>query len=167
MKEIELLSIVVPAYKQEKSIAKNIIALKKVLDQFPFKYEMIIVADGMEDKTYQNAKKVRSSSIKVVGYEQNHGKGYAVRKGALLAKGDIIGFVDAGMDIDPTGISMLLSHMIWYDADIIVGSKLHPVSQVQYPVSRKILSWGYRTFTHALFGFKIKDTQVCIKFCKS
>ena len=167
MKEIELLSIVVPAYKQEKSIAKNIIALKKVLDQFPFKYEMIIVADGMEDKTYQNAKKVRSSSIKVVGYEQNHGKGYAVRKGALLAKGDIIGFVDAGMDIDPTGISMLLSHMIWYDADIIVGSKLHPVSQVQYPVSRKILSWEYRTFTHALFGFKIKDTQVGIKFFKS
>jgi glycosyltransferase involved in cell wall biosynthesis len=81
----------------------------------------------------------------------------------LKAKGDVIGFIDAGMDIDPTGISMLLNHMIWYDADIIVGSKLHPVSQVEYPPFRKLLSWGYRTVTRTLFGLKVRDTQVGIK----
>ena len=39
------------------------------------------------------------------------------------AKGDYIAFIDSGMDIDPNGISMLLEHIEWYDADIIVGSK--------------------------------------------
>jgi hypothetical protein len=74
--------------------------------------------------------------------------------------------MDAGLDIDPTGVSMLLNHMIWYDADIIVGSKMHPVSKVNYPFYRKILSWGYRTFTRLLFGFKLRDTQTGIKFYK-
>jgi len=163
MNEISLFSIVVPAYKQEASIVKNINSLKKILDQFPFKYEMIVVVDGMEDKTYEKAKKINEPNIQIVGYEQNHGKGYAVRRGALLAKGDVVGFIDAGMDIDPTGISMLLSHMVWYDADIIIGSKLHPVSQVQYPLSRKILSWGFRSMIRILFGFRVRDTQVGLK----
>jgi hypothetical protein len=84
----------------------------------------------------------------------------------LHAKGDIVGFIDAGMDIDPNGFAMLLSHMEWYNADIIVGSKLHPVSKVKYPFSRKILSWGYRLLTRILFGFKVRDTQVGLKFFK-
>jgi len=62
------------------------------------------------------------------------------------------------------GIIMLLNHMEWYNADIIVGSKLHSVSKVNYPLERKILSWGYRTITHTLFGFKVRDTQVGLKF---
>jgi hypothetical protein len=56
--------------------------------------------------------------------------------------------------------------MLWYDADIIVGSKLHPVSQVEYPFFRKVLSWGYRSINRILFGLKIRDTQVGMKFYK-
>jgi hypothetical protein len=82
------------------------------------------------------------------------------------AKGDIIGFIDAGMDINPKGISMLLEHFYWYDADIVVGSKLHPVSKVNYPNSRRILSRGYRFLTRVLFGFKVRDTQVGLKLFK-
>lgn len=167
MKEISLLSIVVPAYRQENSIVKNINSLRKILDQFPFEYEMIVVVDGMEDKTFERAQKVRQPNIKIISYEKNHGKGYAVRKGALLARGDVVGFIDAGMDIDPAGISMLLSHMVWYDADIIVGSKLHPVSQVQYPFWRKVLSWGFRNVIKFLFGFRVRDTQVGLKLFRS
>ena len=99
-------------------------------------------------------------------YEKNEGKGFAVKYGMKKARGDVIGFIDAGMDISPASISMLINHMIWYDADVIVGSKLHPVSQVEYPLARKILSWGWRSFTHLLFGFKVRDTQVGIKIFK-
>jgi len=53
--------------------------------------------------------------------------------------------------------------MEWNNADIVVGSKLHPESKVNYPIQRKILSWGYRTLTHTLFGFNVKDTQVGFK----
>jgi hypothetical protein len=67
------------------------------------------------------------------------------------------------MDLDPTEISIMLDIMDWNNADIVVGSKLHPESKVKYPIQRKILSWGYRTLTHVLFGFNVKDTQVGFK----
>ena len=164
MEKVNLLSIVVPVYKQEKTIVNNIESLDKVIADLNINYEIIVVVDGFLDKTHGKLKKIESRRLRVYGYKENQGKGHAVKHGILRAKGNIIGFVDAGMDIDPTGVSMLLNHMIWYDSDIIVGSKLHPVSQVNYPIFRKILSWGYRTFTHLLFGFKVRDTQVGIKF---
>jgi len=79
------------------------------------------------------------------------------------AKGEIISFLDAGMDISPKGIMMLLAHMNWYDADIIVGSKKHPVSRVNYPPLRRILSWGYHSGVKILFGLSLTDTQSGIK----
>jgi len=163
MKDIKLLSLVIPAYKQEKTIVEDVKNLQKVLSTLPFKHEIIVVVDGEEDKTFTNAKSVKGSDIIVVGYKNNIGKGFAIKHGIEKAKGDIIGFIDAGMDIDPTEISIALDIMEWNKADIVVGSKLHPESKVKYPIQRKILSWGYRTLTHVLFGFNVKDTQVGFK----
>lgn len=161
---IRLLSIIIPSYKQEKTITRDVKRIGSVLSSTNIPFEIIVVVDGFVDNTYRKAKKLESANVHVLGYEKNQGKGYAVRYGFSKARGDIIGFLDSGMDLDPTGISMLLNHMDWYNADIIVGSKLHPVSQVNYPLTRKILSWGYRTLTHVLFGFKVRDTQVGLKF---
>lgn len=159
----EKISLIIPAYKQEKTIVKSLNSTTQALEQLGYPYEVIVVIDGQLDKTAQKLKPYVSSKVKVYEYQENQGKGYAIKYGASKAKGDIIGFMDAGLDISPTGISMLLNHMIWYDADIIVGSKMHPVSQVNYPFHRKVFSWGYRTFTHLLFGFKVRDTQAGIK----
>lgn len=164
--KIDLLSVVVPAYRQEKTIVKDIQHIDKELKELEYPYEIIIVVDGVVDGTYKKARKLKSPHIKVMGYKENQGKGHAIRYGMMRARGDIIGFIDAGMDIDLAGLKMLLSHMEWYNADIIVGSKLHPVSKVNYPVWRVILSWGYRLLTATLFGFRVRDTQVGIKFFK-
>lgn len=166
MEEIRLLSLIVPTYKQERTIVNNIKSLSKVLSTLPYSYEIIVVIDGKVDQSFKKIKKIKNPSVKVFEYEKNKGKGYAVRFGMSKAEGDVIGFIDAGMDIDPAGILMLLNHMEWYNADIIMGSKLHPVSYVNYPFYRKILSWGYRTFTHLMFGFNVRDTQVGLKFFK-
>lgn len=162
-----MLSLVIPAYRQQKTIAKELRTLRNSLEEIGIPFEIIVIVDGRVDKTYENARKLSSTKIRVFGYEKNRGKGHAVKYGVEKTKGDVVGFIDAGMDIDPAGIQMLLNHMLWYDADVIVGSKLHPVSQVKYPFYRKILSWGYRNFTHFLFGFKVRDTQVGLKVFKS
>lgn len=165
MQNINLLSLVVPVYKQEKTILKNIKILDDVLSNTSYKYEIIVVVDGFMDNTYKIAKRINNEHIKVLGYEKNEGKGHAVRYGMLRSKGDIIGFIDSGMDIEATGISILLNSMLWKDADIMIGSKLHPESKrINYPIFRKILSWGYRVLTHLMFGFKVRDTQVGLKF---
>ncbi|MEK7551089.1 MAG: glycosyltransferase [Patescibacteria group bacterium] len=163
MKSFKYLSLVVPAYKQEKTIARDIKNLDTILSHLNIKYEIIVVVDGNVDNTFEKAKSVSKNNIKVLGYEKNQGKGYAVKFGTLRAKGDVIGFIDAGMDIDPSEISIMLNLMEFNNADIVVGSKLHPQSKVNYPIARKILSWGYRNFTHLLFGFNVKDTQVGFK----
>lgn len=164
--KIKKISIVIPAYKQEKIIRKDLKNLKQSLTELALDYEIIVVIDGNLDKTFEAIKSLRDKRLRIYMYEKNQGKGYAVKFGMQKAHGDVIGYIDAGMDISPESISMLLSHMLWYDADIIVGSKLHPVSQVEYPLIRKILSWGWRTLTHLLFGFKVRDTQVGLKIFK-
>ncbi|MBM4401986.1 MAG: glycosyltransferase [Candidatus Cloacimonetes bacterium] len=159
----KLLSVIVPAYQQEKTIAKDLERIKKVLAKLRYDYEMICVVDGQVDKTWERAEKAANEKIKVVGYQQNHGKGYAVRFGMAKSRGDFVLFIDAGMEIDPNGISMLLEHLEWYNADIIVGSKLHPASKVKYSRGRRLLSFGYRLLVRLFTGLKIADTQAGIK----
>jgi len=163
MGKIKLLSLVVPAYKQEKTIVKDLQNLNKVLSTLPFEYEIVVVEDGYLDKTAEELKKIKDKHLRVYGYKENCGKGFAIKYGVAKATGDVIGFLDAGMDIDPSEISLMLDLMEWNNADIVLGSKLHPESKVNYPIQRKILSWGYRTLTHTLFGFNVKDTQVGFK----
>ncbi len=161
----QLLSVIVPAYKQEKTIKKDLENIDDVL-KVGLKgqpYEIICVVDGKLDNTFQEAQKVNSKHVQVVGYEHNHGKGYAVRFGIARSKGELISFIDAGMEISPASIMMLMSHMEWYKADIIVGSKNHPVSKVRYPLKRRIYSWGYHFFIWIFFQLSLKDTQSGIK----
>jgi len=163
-KEKKLLSLIVPAYKQEKTIEKDILSIQNVLNSLlEYDYEIIVVVDGKIDNTFAYAKKVKSSKVIVVGYPHNHGKGFAVRYGMLRAKGDIIAFLDAGMDLNPQGLLRLLGVMEEKDADIVIGSKVHPLSRVTYPIQRIILSHGYRFFVKLLFGLSISDTQVGMK----
>lgn len=164
MGKLNLLSIIVPAYKQEKTIRNDIEKIENVMSQLRYDYEIIVVVDGFVDNTFKNAKKIKSPKIIVTGYRHNHGKGYAVRFGMAKAKGSIIAFIDAGMDLNPNGISILLEYFEWHNADIIIGSKLHPASKVNYPFQRKILSLGYRFLVKLLFGLNIRDTQVGMKF---
>ncbi len=161
-----LISIIIPAYKQEKTIRDDLLRIKNALDQLRYDYEMIVVVDGFSDKTLEEAKKVKSSKINVFGYKNNHGKGYAIRYGMVRSKGEVIGFIDSGMDLNPNGLSMLLEHFEWYNADIIIGSKRHPVSKIDYPVGRKMISFLSQMFIMVLFGLKVRDTQVGMKFFK-
>jgi len=168
MNNPKLLSVIVPAFKQGKTIQKDLESIDKVLKMglADLDYEIICVVDGILDDTLENAKKVRSSKLIVVGYEKNRGKGYAVRFGMVKCKGELISFLDAGMDISPKGIMMLMAHMNWYSADVIVGSKRHPASRVNYPFFRHILSIGYHLVVKLLFGLSLTDTQSGIKIFK-
>ncbi|QQG44063.1 MAG: glycosyltransferase [Candidatus Roizmanbacteria bacterium] len=165
-KNTHFLSLIVPVYRQEKIIVDNLQSLKTVLDNIRYDYEIITVVDGFTDNSFKKIKKAKIDKVKCLGYEKNLGKSFAIRLGMKEAMGDYVMFIDSGMEIDPNGISMLLEHMEWYDADVIVGSKRHLASQVKYSLGRQILSHGYYTLVKLLFGLKIHDTQAGIKIFK-
>jgi len=164
-----LVSIIIPAYKKEKTIVEDIDNIYSTMKSTRWEFELIVVVDGFLDKTYEIAKTLEKThrKVKVFGYKKNYGKGYAVRYGMSRASGDLIAFLDSGMDINPNGISMLLEHMLWYDADIVVASKRHAASKVKYySKMRKLYSWGYFLLTKTLFGLRLKDTQTGLKIYK-
>lgn len=156
------LSIIVPAYKEEKTVVSTLTGINDILSTLNLNYEIICVVDGRVDQTFEKASKIKNPYLRVLSYDKNLGKGHAVRFGMERAKGEIIGFVDAN-GINPRSIPMLLQHFNWYKADIIVGSKRHPVSKVHYPWLRRVLSWGYQMLIRVLFDLEIRDTQVGAK----
>lgn len=161
------LSVIVPIYKQEKTIVKDLLNIINTLKQIRYDFEIIGVVDGKSiDNSFINAKTIKNPKLKIIGYQHNHGKGYAVRYGMAHTKGDYIAFIDSGMEIDPNGISMILEHMEWYDADIIVASKRHPASVVNYPFQRRVISLGAQIISRFLLGIKVKDTQAGLKIFK-
>lgn len=129
-------------------------------------FEIIVVVDGSPDNTFEHASKVDLAEVTVTGYPENKGKGYAIRYGMARAVGDYVSFIDSGMDINPNGISMLLEHVEWYNADIIVGSKRHPVSKTDYPIIRRLYSFIYHVLVRLLFNLRVKDTQTGLKVYK-
>ena len=161
------LSVIIPIYKQEKTICQDLININHTLKQIRYDYEIIAVVDGTKiDKSFSKISKLKLKHLKIFGYKNNHGKGYAIRFGMAKTKGDYIAFIDSGMEIDPNGISMILEHMEWYDADIIVASKRHPASVVSYPLDRKIISFGAHLIAKFLLKINIKDTQAGLKIFK-
>ncbi len=163
-KTANLVSVIVPVFNQEKTIKQDLARIDKAMAATRFNYEIIVVVDGKrEDFSFSKVKKLNLPKLKVVGYQKNQGKGYAVRYGMARSRGDKIAFIDAGMDIDPNGISMILEHMEWYQADIIVGSKRHLASKVDYPLTREIMSRVYHRLVWLLFGLRVSDTQAGLK----
>ena len=163
---IDSFSLVVPSYQQEETIVSEVSYLDKVLSKLCQKYEIIVVVDGRVDNSEKKLKRINNKSLKIIAYDANQGKGFAVKKGMLEASSDIVGFIDSGRDINPGSLSVAFNLMQLHNADIVLGSKLHPDSVVNYPLIRKILSFGYRTIIRVLFRLEVKDTQVGLKIFK-
>jgi glycosyltransferase involved in cell wall biosynthesis len=148
-----LLSIVIPAYNEEKRIANTIMETCNTMNSFSIPYEIIIVNDGSKDRTFEEASRIADSqnNVKVVNYSQNGGKGNAIKYGCKFITGDIVTFLEI-MKKD--------------NVDIVTGSKRHPLSKINYPSDRKVLSWFYHLIIKSLFNLPVNDTQLGLKLFK-
>lgn len=160
------ISVVIPAYNENGIILETIKECVSSLNGID--HEIIVVDDGSHDGTYGTVKEfVRGhNNIKIVNYEGNQGKGFAIRYGFKYTTGDVVAFIDADLNIHPGQILTFINEMERTDADVVVGSKRHPDSKVNYPINRKILSNIYYMFVTILFGLNVKDTQVGMKLYK-
>jgi len=130
----------------------------------PDELELIVVSDGSIDGTAERLLAARSDvAMRVIHYDRNLGKGYAVKLGCLAAHGSWIALVDADLDLDPASVPDFLERGRDGNLDLVVGSKRHPQSVVSYPRSRRIASWCYQQLNRVLFSLDVRDTQVGLK----
>jgi glycosyltransferase involved in cell wall biosynthesis len=160
------ISVVLPAYNEAEHILQNLLETVRVLAESEYDFEVIVVDDGSPDKTYLHAARLLArypQRVRVVRYEENRGKGNALMAGTWFATGEYVVFLDADMDLHPVQIPTLLGIAEASQADVVVGSKMHPLSNVTYPLKRRLYSWGYHLLVRALFGLPVNDTQTGLK----
>ena len=165
----EKLSIVMPCYNEGERIYNNLLETSKIISKFSSNYEIICVNDGSRDNSEEEIKKAckKDKNIRIVTYKKNKGKGYALKQGTKEATGSLIAFADADLELSPTFIEKYIDIMKKTGSDVVVGSKLHKDSEVNYPLKRRILSFGYYIILKILFRLRIKDTQTGLKLFKA
>src|SRR5712691_10084413 len=156
-------SVIVPAYREARHIQENLGKLLRELEALGRTYEVVVVSDGNTDETAREAERVISPFIKVIEYNRNMGKGYALRCGIAHSSGELVTFIDADMELDPRYIKGFIAVMESFDCDAVVGSKRHPMSNVHYPPTRRFQSLMYQLLVRTLFRVKVRDTQTGLK----
>ena len=161
--EIPMISVIIPARDEEEAIARCLNETMAVLDGLGFGYELIVVDDGSRDRTHEFAEEMarKFGKVKVLRCDRNLGKGYAVKKGFSQASGNLVMYMDVDLSIHPSGIPTLIHRM--KDADVVVGSKRHPQSQITYPLHRRFLSRCFNLLVRAMFKLRVSDTQAGFK----
>jgi dolichyl-phosphate beta-glucosyltransferase len=167
MQEIRL-SVIIPAYNEGKRLPKTLREIDKYLREQSFEYEILVVDDGSKDNTVEVAKSLLSEikNLKVTGYKENQGKGYAVRFGLLEAKGQYRLFTDAD---NSTSIEYIERMWPQFEAgyDIVLGSrnvKGAILSPPQPWIRKVVLGGGFKLFRKIVLGlWSIEDTQCGFK----
>ncbi|OGY30087.1 MAG: hypothetical protein A3F33_03605 [Candidatus Woykebacteria bacterium RIFCSPHIGHO2_12_FULL_43_10] len=127
-----LISFVVPMYNEEKRIDKTVSALNDYLSRRDFDHEVIFVDDGSKDQTLKTLSNLKPKfSHKVVTYANNKGKGFAVKTGALSARGDYILLLDADMSTPIEEFDKFYPHL--NQNTVLIGTRKGLGAQVKKP----------------------------------
>jgi glycosyltransferase involved in cell wall biosynthesis len=157
------LSLVVPIYNGATFVDRSLREILGTLEALRRPFEVIAVCDGCSDDTEACVDAVGDSRIRVIAYPINVGKGHAVAQGLSVARGRLVGWLDADLDIEPTVILRAVERFAEEPVDAVIGSKRHPRSSVAYPRVRRVYSWGFQRLVAALFRVNARDTQVGAK----
>jgi GT2 family glycosyltransferase len=159
------LSLVVPSHNAGSRLAESLAILVSSLEELGLTYEIIAVCDGPADG-FDRAITNVPGTVSVLHYPQREGKGLALRVGMTRARGQYVAFIDSDGELDATEFKNFLTLMDAYHPDLVIGSKRHPLSQVHYPRSRRLMSWAYHHLVRVLFGLKVSDTQTGMKLIR-
>ena len=156
-------TVVVPAYLKANQVRDSVLELHEVLKRNHIDHEIIVVVDGSPDETEAAARSTGITQVFVESYAVNKGKGYALKYGSRMARGNLIAFADADPDLNPEALIGLITDLYSSQAVGVIGSKVHPDSKVNYPRMRRIQSSAYRQLNRVLFGLRVTDTQTGLK----
>ena len=167
MSEIHL-SVIIPAYNEEKRLPKTLEEIDKYLSKQNYDYEILVVNDGSKDKTAEVVRCLTPGvkHLRLIDNKENYGKGYVVRQGMLEAKGEYRIFTDAD---NSTSIDQI--EKMWPEFkqgyDIVIGSRDVKGAVLNPPqpwLRNVILGEGFKLIRKIIIGlWEIEDSQCGFK----
>lgn len=157
MSQEPLVSVIVPVYNEEGTLAELLERLRRA----PFRKEIIVVDDGSKDKTPDIL--AEQTDIVAIRHERNRGKGAAIRTGIAHATGDIIIIQDADLEYDPNEIPRVIEPIVKGETSVAYGSRFFKGLPKDMPFPNKVanvlLAWAVRL----LFWYPLTDEATCYK----
>jgi dolichyl-phosphate beta-glucosyltransferase len=163
------ISVVVPAYNEERGIAATVTALRDWLQaRDPRPFEVIVVDNASADRTAAAVEPLADGErVQLLRNERNRGKGYSVRRGMLAARGELRLHCDA--DCAPSLASLPGMLALLEDADVVVGSRLAPGARVgrRQPLPRRIVGRSFVLLCRAVLAEPTTDLYCGFKLWRA
>ncbi|MBT6047483.1 MAG: glycosyltransferase family 2 protein [Candidatus Scalindua sp.] len=162
-----MISFVFPIYKQEHVLERSISILHEFLEEkYHESYEIIICNDGSPDNCSKIAHDLsrKHNNVRVIGYEQNRGRGHALKYSGLHVRGDYLICMDCDLIKDDyiEYIEIMIAKLKQYD--VVIASRFLQESGSKRKWKRKVISKCYRILVKILFpGFYVTDPDVGFK----
>lgn len=158
-------SVVVPVYNEGRGITERLADIESVVSSHTHEYEVLVVDDASQDETAIAVTEYAAShpAVSLLVNPENRGKGHSVKRGCLASQHEIVVMIDADADLSLASVPQALTMLAFGGYDMVIGSKGHAASIVEYPRTRRILSWGFAKLVGRLFDLGVRDTQTGLK----
>lgn len=158
------LSVVIPAYQEEKRLPKTLQEIRPYLDSKRFEYEVLIVDDGSHDKTVEVVREKAEGwkQLRLMAGFGHHGKGACVKRGCLEARGKNVLIMDADHATPIEALDSFLPHR--KDCEVVVGVRSFCGHEGASGKGRRIIGLIQQLMAHILvFKNSVADSQCGFK----
>jgi glycosyltransferase involved in cell wall biosynthesis len=164
------ISVVLPCFNEETTIYRNIDKIYDFLVSYGISSEIIAVNDGSSDNTLAELERVNQKiPLTIISYSRNRGKGFAVKRGILASKNEIVMFLDADLGIPIEELEKFLKEIV-NGNDIVIASRFVPGLKIKTSVlwHRRNMEKIFRILRMIILDdYKIRDTQCGFKVFRS
>lgn len=152
-------------YNEKKTAPESAKILCSFFDQKEgLDYEIIFSDDGSTDFSYEAVKKLGLPNVKAIRYDDNRGKGSAVREGIVASEGKVVIYTDCDLAYGTDALYQMYQRLVSDDIDIVIGSRnIGSNGYEGYTVLRKLMSKSYIKLLSFVAGFHYSDSQCGIK----
>lgn len=164
------LSVIIPAYDEERRIGASLVAVMEYLATLPGTAEIVVVDDGSRDDTVAAVEAVAATAppraqVRLLKNGINRGKGYSLKHGVILARGEVLLLSDADFSTPIDELPRLLEPVRSGACGIAIGSRALPGSriEVRQPAWRELMGKAFNRLVRALTGLTFRDTQCGFK----